>query len=287
MQQFINHNGALIEADTPLFTSKNRSFSYGDSLFETIRFAWGKPQFLKEHLLRLNSGMNLFQMQQNELWDETFFENTIMQLAKKNGAETDARVKLTVYRNDGGFYTPENNSVSYLIELYPLQDKGYVLNFKGYTVDVFTEIKKPVSPLSAIKSANSAVYVLAGIYKVKHGLDECILTNDKGFITEAISSNIFAVKNGVLYTSPISEGCVNGVMRKKIIEIAQSNRVAVYEMAITQSVLLGADELFLTNAVNGIRWIVAYKQKRYFNDTSKKLMDKLNEIAAKVVVDEQ
>src|SRR5690606_10046155 len=105
---------------------------------------------------------------------------------------------------------------------------------------------------------------MAGIYQKAHSLDECILTNDKSNITEAISSNIFAVKNGVLYTSPITDGCVDGVMRKKIIEIAQANRIAVYEMSLTQSVLLGADELFLTNAINGIRWVVAYKQKRYF-----------------------
>jgi branched-chain amino acid aminotransferase len=119
---------------------------------------------------------------------------------------------------------------------------------------------------------------MAGIFKMQHGLDECILVNDKGAITEAISSNIFAVKNGVLYTSPISDGCIDGVMRKKIIEIAEANRIAVYELSIMQNVLLGADELFLTNAINGIRWVVAYKQKRYFNNTAKKLLEKLNEL---------
>jgi branched-chain amino acid aminotransferase len=86
------------------------------------------------------------------------------------------------------------------------------------------------------------------------------------------------VKNGVLYTPPVADGCVNGVMRKKIIEIAQANKIAVYEISVMQNVLLGADELFLTNTINGIRWAVAYKQKRYFNDTSKKLTEKLNEL---------
>jgi branched-subunit amino acid aminotransferase/4-amino-4-deoxychorismate lyase len=268
MQQFINHNGSYIIAEQPLFTSQNRAFAYGDALFETIRFTCSKPQFLKEHLHRLHNGMNIFKMPVDSLFDETFLENTIIELAQKNGITTDGRIKLTYYRNEGGLYTPENNTVSYLIEATAIEEKGYNLNAKGYTVDVYTELKKSPGPLSSIKSANSAVYVLAGIYKNKMGLDECILTNDKGNITEAITSNVFAVKNGVLYTSPIAEGCVDGVMRKKIIEIAQSNRMAVYELSVTQSVLLGADELFLTNAINGIRWIVAYKQKRYFNDTS-------------------
>jgi branched-chain amino acid aminotransferase len=279
--QFINHNGIYLAADQPVFSVNNRAFNYGDALFETIRVAYGKPQFVKEHLQRLEHGISIFKMQPDARFNDVFFENEIIELAKKNDVGTDARARLTIYRNDGGLYAPETNTVSYLIEASALDDTGYVLNAKGYTVDLYTELKKPQSPLSVLKTANSAVYVMAGIYKNTHSLDECILTNDKGNITEAIASNLFAVKNGVLYTSPVSDGCVNGVMRKKIIEIAQANRIAVYEMSITQSVLLGADELFLTNAINGIRWIVAYKQKRYFNDTSKKLMQKLNEMAVK------
>ncbi len=278
MQQFINHNGNFLPADQPVVKATNRSFRYGDALFETIRIANFKPQFLKEHLQRLTNGMRVLKMQPNQLFSELFFEQAILELAQKNGVESDGRVRLTVYRNDGGYYAPSDNSVSYLLEVSSLAEKGYTLNQKGYTVDLYTEIKKSLGPLASIKSANSMLYVMAGIFKNANNLDDCILVNDKVSITEAISSNIFAVKNGVLYTSPIEDGCVNGVMRKKIIEIAESNRIAVYELSVMQSVLLGADELFLTNAINGIRWVVAYKQKRYFNTTSKKLTDKLNEL---------
>jgi branched-chain amino acid aminotransferase len=154
------------------------------------------------------------------------------------------------------------------------------LNQKGLIVDLFVDFKKSPSPLASIKSANSAIYVMAGVYKTQHQLDDCVLLNDRSQIIESISSNIFAVKNGVLYTPPVSDGCVNGVMRRKVIEIAQANKIAVYENSITQSVLLGADELFLTNTIKGIQWVVAYKQKRYFNNTSKKLVEKLNELVA-------
>jgi branched-chain amino acid aminotransferase len=191
---------------------------------------------------------------------------------------SDGRVRLTVYRNEGGLYAPSDNKVSYVVEVYPVEEKGYVLNTKGYTVDLFTEFKKAQNSLSSIKSANSAIYVMAGIYKTQQQFDECLLLNDKHHIIEGISSNVFAVKNGVLYTPPVSDGCVNGVMRKKIIEIAQANKIAVYEISVMQNVLLGADELFLTNTINGIRWVVAYKQKRYFNTTSKKITEKLNEL---------
>ncbi len=278
MQQFINHNGNFVEANEPVVKANNRAFCYGDALFETIRIANFKPQFLKEHLQRLYTGMSVLKMEANPLFNEAFFEHAILELAQKNGITSDGRVRLTVYRNEGGFYAPADNSVSYLLEVSAIEEKGYTLNPRGYTVDLFTEMKKPQSALSSIKSANSIIYVVAGIYKNQHALNDCILVNDKGSITEAISSNVFAVKNGVLYTSPVSDGCVDGVMRKKIIEIAEANRIAVYELSIMQSVLLGADELFLTNAINGIRWVVAYKQKRYFNNTSRKLTDKLNEL---------
>lgn len=281
MQQFINHNGNFLPADQPVVKTNNRAFCYGDALFETIRIANYKPQFLKEHVQRLFAGMKVLKMQPNPNFNEDFFEHAILELTQKNGITSDARVRLAVYRNEGGFYAPSDNKVSFLIEASAIEEKGYTLNSKGYTVDLFTDIKKSNTPLSNIKSANSIVYVVAGIYKNEHALDDCILVNDKGCITEAISSNIFAVKNGVLYTSPVADGCVDGVMRKKIIEIAEANRIAVYELSIMQSVLLGADELFLTNAINGIRWVVAYKQKRYFNNTSRKFTDKLNELIAR------
>jgi len=280
MQNYINHNGVFIESDKPALTVNNRSFRYGDALFETIRFSNNKALFLKEHIQRLKTGMTVLKMNFDSNFCDQFLNNIIKELAQKNNIQSDARIRLTIYRNDGGFYAPSNNSCSYLLEMYPLDEKGYQLNVKGYTVDLFTDFKKPQNSLSSIKSANSSIYVMAGIYKTEKQLDECILTNDKSHIIEAISSNIFAVKNGVLYTPPVNDGCVDGVMRKKIIEIAQANKIAVYEISVMQNVLLGADELFLTNTIQGVRWVVAYKQKRYFNTTSKKLVEKLNELIA-------
>ncbi len=280
MQNYINHNGNFILSDAPLVTANNRSFRYGDALFETIRIANYNPQFLKEHLERLTQGMAVLKMEHNSNLNTTYLEHAILELAQKNNVTSDGRVRLTVYRNEGGLYAPSDNKVSYVVEVYPIEEKGYILNQKGYSVDLFTEFKKAQNSLSSIKSANSMIYVMAGIYKTQQGLDECLLLNDKHHIIEGISSNIFAVKNGVLYTPPVGDGCVNGVMRKKIIEVAQANKIAVYEISVMQNVLLGADELFLTNTITGIRWVVAYKQKRYFNDTSQRLTQKLNELIA-------
>lgn len=281
MQQYINHNGIFFEADKPVINVNNRSFRYGDALFETIRIANKKPQYIKEHYQRLLKGVEVLKMVLNPNFNAPFLEKIILELAQKNGVDTDGRVRLTLYRNDGGMYAPSENQTSFLLEVYPLEEKNYVLNTKGFTIDLFSDFKKPQNVLSSIKSANSIVYVMAGIHKNEQKLDECILLNDKHHIIETISSNIFAVKNGVLYTPPVSDGCVDGVMRKKIIEIANENKIAVYEISIMQNVLLAADELFLTNTIHGIRWVVAYKQKRYFNNTSKKLTEELNKLGGK------
>lgn len=280
MQQFINHNGVMIPSDQPSVSHTNRAFRYGDALFETVRLVNGKPLFLQEHVNRLIEGLQVMKMQTPINLNASIMERLIAELSLKNGISTDGRARFSVYRNNGGFYTPTDNQVSFLLEVYPIQESGYQLNQKGLIVDLFVDFKKSANPLASIKSANSAIYVMAGVYKTQHQLDDCVLLNDKSQIIESISSNIFAVKNGVLYTPPVTDGCVNGVMRKKIIEIAQANKIAVYESSITQSVLLGADELFLTNTIKGIQWVVAYKQKRYFNNTAKKLVEKLNELIA-------
>src|ERR1035437_4547121 len=148
MSYFINHNGVFLPADQPVIKADNRGFRYGDGLFESIRIANYSVQFLKEHLQRLFKGMQVLKMKNNILFTETFFEHAILELAHKNGITSDGRVGLSVYRNEGGFYAPNDNSVSYLIEAIPLEEKNYVLNTKGFTIDLFTEFKKPQSPLS-------------------------------------------------------------------------------------------------------------------------------------------
>jgi len=276
MNSFINHNGIIIEDTNPVLSSSNRAFRFGDALFETIRLVHQRPQLVKSHYERLLKGIKLLKMNVPDFLTDEFIKNTIIDLAQKNNLSGDSRARFTIYRADGGFYSPTTNDVSFLVEMFPLETSGYTLNSKGLTVDLYTDIKKQPTIISSIKSANSLLYVMAGIHKTEKGLDDCIILNDKMNIIESIDSNLFAVKNGVLYTPPVAEGCIEGVMRKRIIELAQQNKIAVYEISILQNVLLASDELFLTNTINGTKWIVAYKQKRYFNNTAKKFIDLLN-----------
>jgi branched-chain amino acid aminotransferase len=132
--------------------------------------------------------------------------------------------------------------------------------------------------LSQIKTTNNIPHVLTGIYKRENNLDDCIVLNDQDRIVEAISSNIFLYKNNNIYTPSLDEGCMDGVMRKQVLKIAKDLTINVFEGMVNGSMLLQADELFLTNAIKGIEWVVAYREKRYFNKATKGILDELNKL---------
>lgn len=270
-------NGHLISIYEPAVSFSNRAFRYGDSLFETIRICNNKVMFLRDHITRLKLGMTVLRMNlPAELNTENIYE-FIIHLLKHNVHAPHARVRLTVFRNDGGFYTPETNDISFLIESEELP-APYEINHKGYWVDIYADIKKSINKLSNIKSGNALMYVMAGIAKQSMKLDDCFIINENGTICESINSNIFVVKNGTLYTAPLSEGCVAGVMRKQIMSLATENKILTFESAITSYTLMNGDEVFLTNSVNGVQWVGQFKDKFYTNKMALFFIDKLNQL---------
>ena len=164
--------------------------------------------------------------------DEDFIQKQINLLIEKNKIKRGGKIRLTVYREDGGLYTPIANKANYCIEISGIEHNYFEINTKGLHVDLFSEIKKQTHPLSNFKTNNCLIYVLAGLYKSEKKIDDCILLNDKSHVCEAISSNLFLVINGALYTPAIIEGCLDGVMRKIIIENAPKHRINIYEPAI-------------------------------------------------------
>ncbi len=272
------YNGHLISLYEPAVSFANRAFRYGDSLFESIRWSKGKALFLMDHVKRIKLGMTTLRMNVPAEFTTANIEHLIAELIEKNKLTSDARIRLTVFRNEGGFYTPLTNDISFLIECEPLETSGYTINQKGLWVDVYAEIKKSINKISNIKSGSALLYVMAGLTKTSLRLDDCLLINDLGNIIEAISSNIFVIKNGVLYTSPITEGCVDGVMRKQILEIAKQHKILVFEQPLTVHTLTNGDELFLTNAIKGVQWIGQFKNKFYTNRTAVFFTEKLNEL---------
>lgn len=263
--------------DEPIFTVKNRGFRYGDALFESIRVVNGKACFLEDHFKRLKKGMEVLRMKPGGNISFNDLKEQIEKLIEKNHLRKGGRIRLSVFRSAEGLYAPKNQTKSYVIEAKPFDDNKYVMNEKGLVIDTFNEFRRSRNPLSHIKTTNSIPNVLAGIYQTENDLDECIMLNDLGRIVEAISSNIFLYKNQNIYTPALDEGCMDGIMRKQILTIAKEMNINVFEGMLNGSMLLQADEMFLTNAIRGIQWVGAYRQKRYFNKATKEILDRLNQ----------
>ncbi|HET6243436.1 MAG: aminotransferase class IV [Bacteroidetes bacterium] len=271
MQQFILYNGELIPADKPVFSVKNRSFRYGDGIFESVRVIKNNICFLNNHVERLMRDATFLNIQLPAFFTAEFLSIQIKELLKKNGILADARVRVTLFRKEGGFYAPIDNSMEYLIEANALYTDGFNLNKTGLIIDIYEKFRKPLNLLSNLKTNNALLFVLSSMDKIEKNLDDCLILNELGNIAEATSSNFFLVSSGKIYTPSLEEGCVAGTMRKTIIELALSQGRKVYECAISPDDLLNADELFLTNAINGISWIAGFGKKRYFHPVASKL----------------
>lgn len=278
MADYINLNGAYYDINTPVLHAGNRAFCYGDGLFETIRVIDGKPCFLNLHFERLTEGMRFLKMNIPLNFSATYLEKEITSLLDKNNIKGSARVRVSVYRENGGFYTPFSGEISFLLETKYIEQNYYSLNARGLSIDIYEEQKKHSNKLNTIKSANALIYVLAGIWKKEKGMDDCILLNETGNIAEATNSNVFVVFNGVFYTPSINQGCIPGVMRQNIISILKKQGSEVQECPLNPSALLRADEVFFTNVINGIQWVGAYKMKRYFNNACRVLVESLNKM---------
>lgn len=267
-------NGHLVSVYEMGIPYNNRAFRYGDSVFESMRACNSKVLFFKDHVERLKLAMAAMRMVLPAEFNTENLNTLITQLLKQNQHHSNARVRLTVFRNEGGGYTPINNSISFLIETEPLV-RNYELNAKGLWLDIYSELKKPITKFSAFKTGNALIYIQAGLSSKSMKLDDAFIINELGNICESIQSNVFIIKNGSLYTPPISEGCINGIMRKQIFKLAKTLKFLVFESPLTMYNLMNADEVFLTNSIRGIEWVGQFRDKFYSNRQSRELMELL------------
>jgi branched-chain amino acid aminotransferase len=277
-KQLINFNGQIVSSDQQVLSVNNRGFRYGDGLFESMRYMNGAIKFPELHIDRIQKGMKVLKLDNNSHIDSWFLREKVEELVRRNKIGNDARVKLTVFRDADGLYTPDSNKTGYVLESQALNDSQYTLNPKGLIIDVFDELTKPINILANLKTCNSLVYVLAGVYKNQHALDEVMILNQNGFLCESISSNVFVVYDRKLYTPALNEGCIGGVMRQVVMRLAKENNIELVEAQVNPEILNEADEVFITNATKGIQWVMGYNNKRYFNEVAKFLSEKLNQL---------
>ena len=273
----INFNGTIVSNDASLLT-QNRAFLYGDAVFETVKIVNSKILFLEDHYFRLMSSMRVIRMEIPMNFTMEYFEEQILALATAKNLGISARARITVYRNDGGYYLPKTNTVSFLVNAESLDSALYSINQCNYVVDLYTDFYVTKQLLSSIKTTNKIINITASIFADENGFDNCLLLNDSKNVIEALQGNVFMVKGNTLITPPVSEGCLNGVMRKQILALARKiEDLEVIEEVISPFDLQKADELFITNVIKGIQPITKYRKKEFTANLSKILVQKLNE----------
>ena len=273
----INFNGTLVTQDSNILT-QNRGFLYGDAVFETVKIVNAKVLYLEDHYFRLMASMRIVRMEIPMNFTMEYFEEQIMSLAKAENLEKSSRARITIFRNQGGFYLPKDNTISFLIHITALENKAYTFNPTLYEVDLYKDFYISKQLLSTVKTTNKIINVTASIYADENGLDNCILLNDAKNVVEALQGNIFMLQGNKLITPPVSEGCINGIMRMQIIELAKKiENITVVQEAISPFDLQKADELFLTNVIKGIQPITKYRKKDFSVAFSTLIFEKLNQ----------
>lgn len=273
----INFNGGLFPEDQAVLSISNRGYKYGDGLFESMRWMKGELKYADLHADRICRGMRTLKIEGYSEIDSYFLKDKVSELVRKNKIGQNGRVRLTIFRDSDGLYTPVSNQMGYSIEVNKVAESNYSHNKKGLIVGVFDDVTKSIDILSNLKTCNSLIYVLAGVFKNQQKLDETIILNNKGFLCEGMSSNIFVVYQNQIYTPALTQGCIAGVMRQVVMDIAQKNNLEIIEAEVNPAILNEADEVFVTNASRGIQWVMGYNKKRYFNEISRFLLEKLNQ----------
>lgn len=276
--RMINFNGNIIDsAQNQLFD--NRAFLFGDAVFETFKVVDNKVLFLEDHYFRLMSSMRILRMEIPMNFTMEFLEDEIISLLSKTEESPAYRVRITVYRNSGGFYLPQTNDVSYLINCAPLQKVIYEFSDSAYEVDIYKDFYVTKQLLSSVKSTNRALNITGSVYADENGLQNCLLQNDSKNVIEALNGNLFMLNGSTLTTPPVSEGCIGGVMRKQVLAMARKTEgLEVLEEPISPFDLQKADELFITNMILGIQPITKYRKKEFQTKVAAELLVKLNAV---------
>ncbi|MEX6626178.1 aminotransferase class IV [Tenacibaculum salmonis] len=272
----INFNGKIISEKELQLSNDNRAFKYGDAIFETVRVLNTKVVFIEDHYFRLMASMRMLRMKIPMKFTLEFLQEEILKTTKDLPKSVNYRVRLTVYRKDGGLYNPASNEIDYLIEA---SEFNYIEK-TSYKVDLYKDFYNYSGLLSTIKTTNRMLNTLSAIFADENDLDNCILLNERKGVVEATNGNIFVIKDGIIKTPALTEGCIKGIIRKKVIEILEKHPdYSIEETVISPFELQKADEVFITNAIVGIQSVTNYRKKAFTTEITNKIKSSLKLLA--------
>ncbi|HMU45734.1 MAG TPA: aminotransferase class IV [Chitinophagaceae bacterium] len=255
-------NGKIQSAEEPSLLVSNRSYRYGHGLFETMKWMNGKIRLADFHFERLFSGLDLLKIRYPKHFTAEKISEEVEKLCIKNQCLGLARVRLSVSRGNGGLFD-NDTSLRYVIESWPLSDTINLLNENGLDIGIYTDARKSFDKFANLKSANFLPYAMAAAYAREKNLNDCIVLNQEERVADTTIANIFLIVKDEILTPALSEACIAGTMRKYLILQFKKGGVKIRETEITVQNAQEADEIFLTNAVQGLRWVKRFGDKRF------------------------
>lgn len=282
MNNWLFYNEEIIPGNTPIFSAGNRGLRFGDGLFETIKVVHasaasgrGIMPLFDLHMERMNQGLAVLNMKLQEHYTPDYISQMILDLCRQNNINGAARVRITVVRGNGTLFATEDPHASIVIQAEPLAGDYLAFNLSGLKVDICAGIQKSCDQLANIKSNNYLPYVMAAQYARKHQLNESLVLNTHHRICDGTIGNIFRIHNNTIYTPPLTEGGVGGVMRKYLLNELPKAGYTVQEKICTPEELEAATEVFLTNALYGIRWVSKFRNTLYQNQLTARLFQEI------------
>ncbi|MES2430870.1 MAG: aminotransferase class IV [Bacteroidota bacterium] len=255
MGYFFNYNGKTFEEGTPVIQPDSRALRYGDGLFETLKIKNEQILFEDEHFSRLWKGLKLLGFDIPPHFTPEKLSSSILALAKKNKHEKLVRVRLNVFRGNGGINDPENFLPNYIIQTWELPDTAGTLNSNGLTVGIYNDAKKSCDAFSNIKHNNYLPSVMGALKAKEEQWNDAIILNSFDRICETTIANIFLIKNKTIITPAKEEGCIEGIMRLHLIQQLKLNDWKVEQSKVSLDDLMAAEEIFVTNSINNMRWV--------------------------------
>jgi branched-chain amino acid aminotransferase len=268
-----NINGRLTAVGSAGIPLDSRAFRYGYGLFETMRYEGGTLALGALHWARLFSGMEQLHFEIPVHLTPAMLEQEVHRTVRRNGLDAMCRIRLQVWPGAGGLYDADSFTPQFIIECFPLQKEVARLNENGLTVGIANGLLKSRDTLAGLKTANALIYAVGARQAKQHKWNDALILNTNGRIIETTTANLFWIKNEVISTPPLEEGCIAGVMRQHLLSILAQKKIMVVEQLLTVEEISDASEVLTTNAIRKIKWIKELKENKYRLDIGRQLAE--------------
>jgi branched-chain amino acid aminotransferase len=273
--RYLMLDGKKIPTGKPLIDVDNRTFRYGDGCFETLKIIAGKIPLFSFHFERLFFTMEQLDMAIPPHWTALRLEQQILDMAKANGHTSNARIRLTLFRGTGGLYDADANFPHWLIQSWNGPEWTRAININGVDLGIYPDARKSVDRFSNLKSAQFLPYAMAARWAKRQQLNDAVVLNAQGRVADTTIANIFVLLEGSWRTPSLAEAPISGVMRRHVIAEMKKHGIPVEETAITIEDLAAAQEIILTNAISGIRWVKSMGENQYTNTAAASIYQQL------------